>query len=96
MRREEFVFTIGYQGDAAVVDRAAMKRYGQLGTMDLLEQGLYRAAFCSALYAADEQEMQQFMSSFESKTGIPAESADQLKRLFGVYPTEGVVKTLLI
>lgn len=96
MRREEFVFTIGYQGDAAIVDRAAMKKYAKLGTMELLELGLYRAAFCSALYMADDAEMKAFLQAFEARTGIQSDSADTLKRLFGVYPTEGVNKTLLI
>ncbi len=96
MRREEFVFTIGYQGDAAIVDRTAMKKYAQLGTMELLELGLYRAAFCSALYAANDDEMAGFLQAFSDKTGIKSDTADDLKRLFGVYPTEGVNKTLLI
>ncbi len=96
MRREEFVFTIGYQGDAAIVDRTAMKKYAKLGTMELLELGLYRAAFCSALYAANDHEMSEFLRAFHEKTGIKSDTADDLKRLFGVYPTEGVNKALLI
>ena len=96
MRRDEFVFTIGYQADAAIVDRAAMKKHANLGTMELLDLGLYRAAFCSALYSENDDEMKEFLHVFAEKTGIKADTADDLKRLFGVYPTAGVNKTLLI
>lgn len=95
MKRAEFVFTIGFQGDAAVVDKRAMRSYRNLGTMELAEHGLYRAAFCSALYSGDTAEMEQFIAYFAEKTGMEELTADRLKRLFGVYTVPDDVKKVI-
>lgn len=84
MKREEFIFTIGYQGSAAMVDREASKRYGKLSTEELAREGLYRAAFCSALYNQEPGELETFKSVFERDSGYENMSVEQLKRLFGV------------
>ncbi len=95
MTRSEFVFTIGFQGDAAVVDKRAQRRYGKLSTMELAGEGLFRAAFCSAIYSADEQEMGEFVRYFAEKTGADDLTADRLKRLFGVYTVPNEVKKII-
>jgi hypothetical protein len=85
--REDFVFTIGYDGATAIVDGKAKKQYGKLGTMELAEKGQYRAAFASALRAStegNEADMAAFIPFFNAKAGTSYTSADQLKRLFGV------------
>lgn len=84
MKREEFIFTIGYQGSAAMVDRAAAKRYGKLSTEELAREGLYRAAFCSALYSQEQGELEAFKNIFERASGYENTGVEQLKRLFGV------------
>jgi hypothetical protein len=88
LSREDFVFTIGYDGAAAIVDGRAKRQYGSLSTMELAEAGLYRAAFASALYALkngkDESQMKSFIAFFNAKAGTSYENAEQLQRLFGV------------
>jgi hypothetical protein len=106
MTRQEFVFTIGFQGDAAIVDKRAMRQFGRLSTMELAGEGLYRAAFCSALYSGDAGEMAEFVKHFAQKTGSAGlefdssesdagEAADQLKRLFGVYTVPDEIKRVV-
>ena len=95
MTRSEFVFTIGFQGDAAVVDKRAQRRYGKLTTMELAGEGLFRAAFCSAIYSGDDREMNEFVRYFADKTGMDDLSADRLKRLFGVYTVPNEVKKII-
>lgn len=51
LSREDFIFTIGYDGPHAVVDSQARRRYGSLSTRELAERGLYRAAYASVVYA---------------------------------------------
>ena len=84
MKRHEFIFSIGYQGSAAMVDKTASRRYGKLSTEELAREGLYRAAFCSALYSGDETEFDAFKRVFEPASGYQNVSVEQLKRLFGV------------
>lgn len=84
MKRDDFIFTIGYQGSTALVDRAASRKYGKLSTEELAKEGLFRAAFCSALYSEDEQEFAAFRALFERTSGKSGMDIDQMKRLFGV------------
>jgi len=92
--REDFAFTIGYDGLHAVVDGKAKRQYGSLSTMELAEKGLYRAAFSSALHSGDEAEMRAFIGYFNGKAGTAYKTADELKRLFGVNHEE--VKKVLV
>jgi len=57
LSREDFVFTIGYDGPTAVVDNQAKRKYGKLSTRELAEKGLFRAAYSSAVYSKDPKEL---------------------------------------
>ena len=90
LSREDFVFTIGYDGASAIVDGRAKREYGKLSTMELAEEGLYRAAFASAFFEMkkDEGPMMEFIKLFNSKAGTSYTKADELQRLFGVNAEE--------
>lgn len=97
MKREDFIFTIGYSGMSAMVDKGGKKRFGRLSADELLEKGLYRSAFASVIYDNDKDKIEQFVGTFRSKTTIDVQSVDQLKRLFGVYRVpEGIKKVVLV
>jgi uncharacterized protein (DUF608 family) len=87
LSREDFIFTIGYDGPAAVVDGHAKKRYSTLSTQELAKKGLYRAAYSSALYSKDPKEVETVLEIYNRATGssVPESS---LPRLFGVFPVE--------
>jgi hypothetical protein len=82
LKRNDFVFTIGYQGDTAIVDGTARKRYGKLSAAELLDEGLFRAAFCAAQY---DDELDTFVSKFREVTAIDVKSAEDLQRMYGVF-----------
>jgi hypothetical protein len=84
LSREDFVFTIGYDGPQAVVDTEAKKKYGGLSTRELAEKGLFRAAYSSALFSKDPAEKQLVADIYNKLIPSgPVESA-ALDRLFGV------------
>ena len=86
LSRENFIFTIGYDGPAAVVDGQARKRYASLSTRKLAEEGLFRAACSSALLeGADALET---VAEIYNKTAPKPVQASSLQRLFGVFPVE--------
>lgn len=91
--REDFLFTIGYDGESAVVDGKAKATYGRSGTMELARKGLYRAAYSSALKSGKADEMQEFIDYFSGLTGGAYRSAAELARLFGVeeHPVKRVL-----
>ncbi|MFP4485181.1 MAG: hypothetical protein ACLFO1_10050 [Spirochaetaceae bacterium] len=97
MKREEFIFTIGYQGSAAVVDAQARRKYGKLSTIQLAERGFLKQAFSSALYSGDEGEMDELIGYFKEHTTIEADNVDALKRLFGVSEVpDAITKTVQV
>jgi hypothetical protein len=84
LTRAEFVFTIGYDGPAAVVDGQAKKLYSSLSTRELAEKGLFRAAYSSAIWSKDPQELDVVAEIYNKTTGSTV-SVASLQRLFGVY-----------
>jgi len=100
LSREDFVFTIGYDGSAAVVDRQAKRKYGRLSTQALAEKGLFRAAYSSALYSKNQEELKFVAEAFSrlggnfkavapetdlSQADLSQADLSALNRLFGVY-----------
>ena len=83
--RDDFVFCVGYNGETAIIDGKAKKEFSGLSTMELAEKGLYRAAFASALYSKNPEEMKAFIEFFNKKAGTSYTEASQLSRLFSVY-----------
>lgn len=85
MKREDFIFSIGYTGETAIVDKGARAKYGSNSTEQLLDEGLYRAAFCSALFGGEENEMEGVRERVNRDCGTSIETITQLKRLYGVF-----------
>jgi hypothetical protein len=88
LSREDFIFTIGYDGPAAVVDREAKRRYGSLSTRELAEKGLFRAAYSSALYSRDPGELEILVEIYNRIAGTSLTVSSNLERLFGVFRVE--------
>jgi hypothetical protein len=85
LTREEFVFTIGYDGPAAVVDGQAKKRYSTLSTKELAEKGFFRAACSSAIWSKDPKETEIVTEIYNKFSTAPISSDMPLERLFGVF-----------
>jgi hypothetical protein len=97
LSREDFVFTIGYDGASAIVDGRAKRQYGKLSTMELAEEGLYRAAFASAFFDREKKPeiMKEFIQFFNSKAGTAFTKPEELQRLFGVN-VEDVSRSIVL
>jgi hypothetical protein len=85
LSREEFIFTIGYDGPAAVIDGQAKKRYGSLSTKALAEKGLFRAAYSSAIWSNDPKDMEALIETYNRVSGSSLTPDSPLDRLFGVF-----------
>ena len=89
LAREDFVFTIGYDGPTAVVDNQAKKKYGKLSTHELAEKGLFRAAYSSAVFSKNPDELKLVADAYNkldnhSKRELSHADISALERLFGV------------
>lgn len=90
LSRENFIFTIGYDGPAAVVDSHAKRKYGRLSTAELAEKGLFRAAFSSSVYSQDPGEQRLVAEAYYKVRGRSAADVSDadvaaLGKLFGVF-----------
>lgn len=92
LKRDDFVFTIGYQGDAAIVDRTARRRYAGQSAEQLLTAGLYRQALCAAMF---DGELEGFADRFTTASGVPVAGEAALKRLFGVFEVPETVRKVV-
>jgi len=98
LSREEFIFTIGYDGPVAVVDKQAKKRYGKLSTKQLAEKGFFRAAYSSAVRSGDQEELKFVAEAYNRAVGQSSSDAQganpvqanlaAMDRLFGVFPVD--------
>jgi hypothetical protein len=91
LSREDFVFTIGYDGPQAVVDSQAKRRYGALGARELAEKGLFRAAYASAIYGkppGPNADLDTVVEIYNRVSVSQLTAASPLDRLFGVFPVE--------
>jgi hypothetical protein len=85
LNREDFTFTIGYDGPLAVIDGQARRRCRGLSSGELAEKGLFRAAYASALRSGERGELEAVEAAYRRAAGAAA-PAGPLDRLFGVFP----------
>jgi hypothetical protein len=90
MKKEDFVWTVGYQGNIAQVNALRKKQWPNSDAMKLLDAGLFRPSFCAALWEAEgnARGLDAWINAFSDKTGIRM-SLDEVKRLLGVYSIPG-------
>ena len=97
MKRDDFVFSVGFQGESAIVDKHARRSYAGLSTRELSEKGFFRAAFCSALYSGEEQDAQDVLEAYNKKSKIKLQSPEDMKRLLGVFEVpEHITKVISV
>ncbi|MCK5672966.1 MAG: hypothetical protein KAH95_06305 [Spirochaetales bacterium] len=85
MTRIDFMFAIGYQGIFAIVDKNAKKQYGKLTGKQLAEKGLFKSAFCGALFDEDTDTQEEVISIYSNMSGEIISSINSMKRLLGVF-----------
>jgi hypothetical protein len=93
--REEFIFTIGYDGPVAVVDGQAKRRYGNLSPQELAEKGLFRAAYSAAVFSGKPGDLEAVLEVYNRIAGTSYTAAAPPDRLFGVFPGE-IRRTMIL
>ena len=97
MRRQDFIFCIGFEGSTAIVDGRLLRRHGSQSTRELAEAGFFKQALASAIFSGSPQELEEVRSLFNQGVRNPVGSVDELKRVFSVYGVpEGVKKVKLV
>jgi len=95
LSREDFMFTIEYDGPVAVVDGQSKRKYGALSTKELAEAGLFRAAYCSALRAKSPDDIDIVVTAYNKASRSSLTRDSPLGRLFGVIPVDAAKSKIL-
>jgi hypothetical protein len=82
--RENFMFTVGYQGNSAIVDGMLKNRYGKMSTEELMKKGLFKPALCSAIYSGNNDESELVLTLYNENAAEKLSSLEDLKRILGV------------
>ena len=85
IKKLDYIFSIGYQGDTAIVDGKNKKLYGRMSAVELAEQGLYKPAVSSAVYSGDKEEQEKILSIYNERTESSCRSIDDLMKIFGIF-----------
>ena len=88
LSREDFIFTIGYDGPVAVVDKQAKRRNGSLSTRELAEKGMYRAAYSSAIWSKNPSELDIVLEIYNKNAHVSLDSGISPDRFFGVFQVD--------
>lgn len=86
MKRNDFVFAIGFDGNKAIVDKRSRSRYSKMDTQTLADEGLFRAAYRSAVYDSDKAAADYVLDKFNSVSPVKYEESADLDKVFGVQP----------
>jgi hypothetical protein len=97
MRREDFVFCIGFEGSTAIVDGRLQRKFRSYSTSQLAEAGLFKPALCSAIYSGRSEELEEVLSLYNNRTSSAVRSVEELQRTFGTFGVpEGVKKVTVV
>ncbi len=86
MKKDEYVFAIGFDGNYAIVDRQARSKYRQLSIQELTEKGLFQVAYRSTIFDQDRKGSEFVLEKFNSISPIKYDGVEDLDRVFGVQP----------
>lgn len=83
MELNNFINTIGYDGNSAIVDKLSFSENKNKNLKDLLDKGKFHAAAAYAVYNDDENGLQTIADKYNELSGSHYKK-DQIKRLFGI------------
>lgn len=82
--KEDFVFTIGYRGNTAIVNGNLKRKYSKLSALELAERGMFKQAICYALYTSDDKVLNSILTMYNEHSENKIQDTEELKRIFGV------------
>ena len=85
MKVADFMFTVGYNGLEAIVNKQTEEEGKNLSVKDLVDLGMFKPALCNALYNDDNDGIDYLMKSYNRISGSHYHSKEQVMRLFGVF-----------
>ncbi len=97
MRRDDYVFCIGFEGSAAIVDGKLARAHAGWSAVRLAEAGLFKPAVAAALFDGSAADLQAVLDLYNAHGGAPVQGVEDLARTFGLSGVpDGVTKTIVV
>lgn len=84
IKRDDFIFTLGYQGSTAIVDRVLKSQNPHASLESLIEKNLLKSALAFAIYEQSEEQCEKILQVYNEKIKEKITSVAALKKAFGV------------
>lgn len=84
MKREDFVFAIGFDGNKAIVDKRSRTKYRRLDTRALADKGLFREAYRKAVFDENTADADYVLEKYNTVSPVRYEKSEDLSKVFGV------------
>jgi hypothetical protein len=84
LNKEDFMFTVGFQGNSAIVDSRQKRKYARLTVPELLEKGLFKPAICSAIAAGNDGDLDKIFIYYNERAWVKLKTRDELLKVFGI------------
>ncbi|OQX28828.1 MAG: hypothetical protein B0D92_06935 [Spirochaeta sp. LUC14_002_19_P3] len=91
MKRNDYIFTIGFDGNKAIVDRQVRARYGRLDARALADKGMFQAAYRCAVFEDDTEAARYVLEKFNEGSSIKYKDTGELFKVFGVQRPSGSI-----
>ncbi len=85
MKLADFMFTVGYNGAEAIVNKQTEQEGANLSVKELVDKGFFKPALCQALKNDDKGGVQYLIEAYNKISGSTYHTEIQMMRLFGVY-----------
>lgn len=85
MKQEDFMFTVGYNGNEAIVNKVTEQTGKALDAKALVDKGYFKPALCYAIKNSDKEIIQYIIDTYNKISGSHYHSEMQIMRLFGVF-----------
>lgn len=85
MKQEDFMFTVGYNGDEAIVNKQTELAGKNLSVKELVDKGMFKPALCNALKNEDKDGIKYLIDTYNNISGSNYSTEMHIMRLFGVY-----------
>jgi hypothetical protein len=96
MRRDDYVFCIGFEGSAAIVDGRLARAHAGWPAVRLAEAGLFKPAVAAALHDGSAADLESVLALYNAR-GAPVRGVEELKRIFGTSGVpDGVTKVIVV
>lgn len=93
--REDFIFTVGYEGNKAIVNSRQKRSYGRLSALELAGEGLFKEAVSAAVFDKNEQDLARILEIFNENSEKKIDSVEALKRTLGVLEVFGTIERVM-